>query len=230
MTFQWIANDVVTPIVELRRYTFRPNQRDAFVDLFEERFIESQEAVGARVLGTFCVAGRPDTLVWLRAFQHMEGRKHALESFYDGPVWQMHRDAANETMIDSDDVHLLRAISPEGGVPIAGRRPAPGERKPAATYSLLISELRFAEGLGNYHLWLRLFLRKAGADPVASLGTVPVENNYPRLPVWQNRPVHVALLRGNPADVPELPLELRSMLRWDPEVLELRPTARSLLR
>src|SRR5687768_17419464 len=50
MSFQWIASDVQTPIVELRRYRLRPGRFDDFVDLFETRFIEQQEAVGARVL------------------------------------------------------------------------------------------------------------------------------------------------------------------------------------
>lgn len=229
MTFQWIANDVQTPIVELRRYTFQPGQRDAFVELFEERFIEAQEAVGARVPGTFRIEGQPDQLIWLRGFTHIEARKRALEAFYASPIWRFYREQCNATLFDNDDVHLLRAISPEGGIPITGRRPGPGERKPAKAYRLLVSELRFPEAIGNYHLWLRLLLRKAGADPVASFGTLPAENNYPRLPVWQNRPVHVALIAGD-VDVPALFPELRAMLRGDPQALLLHPTARSLLR
>jgi hypothetical protein len=229
MTYQWIASDVVTPIVELRRYRLHHGRRDELIELFEDRFIESQEAVGARVLGTFRVAEEPDTFLWLRAFSHMAARRHALEAFYGGPVWRFHRDAANATMIDSNDVHLLRAIAPETGVQLPPRRPAPGERRPAQSFRLMVSELRYAEGLGSYHLWLRLFLRKAGADPLASFGTLPAENNYPALPVWRNRPVHVALIAGD-AVVPPLPDELAGMLRGAQEVLTLQPTARSLVR
>lgn len=229
MTFQWIASDVQTPIVELRRYTFHPGRRDEFIDLFESRFIEAQEAVGARVPGMFRIEGRPNQVVWLRSFVHHAARCAALEGFYGGPLWQFHRDACNATLIDNDDVHLLRAIAPEGGIPLPRRRPGPGEDLPARPYRLLISELRYPEWLGDYHLWLRLFLRKAGCQPVASLGTLPAENNYPRLPVWQGRPVHVALLAAN-GDVPPLPQELRNMLRADPEQLGLLPTARSQLR
>lgn len=92
-----------------------------------------------------------------------------------------------------------------------------------------MSELRFAEMVGNYHLWLRLFLRKAGATPIASFATLPAENNFPRLPVWQNRTVHVALLR-NTAALPALPPDLRAWLRAEPEVIRLDPTAKSMLR
>jgi hypothetical protein len=229
MTFQWIANEVPTPVVELRRYAFRPGRRDAFVELFEERFIEAQEAVGARIPGMFRIEGAPDQLIWLRGFTHYAARKAALEGFYGSPLWSFYRDACNATLRDNDDVHLLRAISPEGGMAMTSRRPGRGETRPARTFRLIISELRYAEALGPYHLWLRLFLRKAGGDPLASFGTLMAENNYPRLPVWEGRIVHVALVAGAET-IPTLPLELRNMLKRAPEVLTLQPTERSQLR
>ncbi|HQZ14161.1 MAG TPA: NIPSNAP family protein [Devosia sp.] len=230
MTFQWIASDVETPIVELRRYSFQPGRRDDFIELFETRFIEAQEAVGARIPGMFSIEGAPDSLIWLRAFAHQDARRPALEQFYGGPTWQFHRDAANATLADNDDVHLLRAIAPAGGIALSRRRPSPGEAVPARPYRLLISELRYPEALGDYHLWLRLFLRKAGCDLLASFGTLAAENTYPRLVVWENRPVHVALLAGEGGAVPPLPPELRNALRTEPELLVLHPTARSHLR
>ena len=229
MNFQWLKTDVETPIVELRRYRLHPGKREALIGLFEERFIEPQEAVGAKVLGTFRLETDPDSFTWLRGFTHMGARKAALGAFYDGAVWQANRDAANATMIDSDDVHLLRAIAPEGGLPAEARLPRTSEWAPAIRYTLLLSELRYPEWVGQYHLWLRLFLRKAGADPLASFATLPAENNFPQLPVWANRHVHLAVLKSA-APVPELPVELRSMLRREPERLVVSPTARSRLR
>lgn len=224
MTYQWLNGETDTPIVELRRYRLHPGKREALIDLFEREFVAPQEAVGARVLGTFRDPDRSDSFVWLRGFADMERRRAALEAFYDGPVWVKHRDAANATMIDSDDVHLLRAINPQGGLKLNHLL-----RYPGSGYTLLVSELRFAEMVGNYHLWLRLFLRKAGATPIASFATLPAENNFPRLPVWQNRTVHVALLR-NTAALPALPPDLRAWLRAEPEVIRLDPTAKSMLR
>ena len=231
MNYQWTETGTHAPIVELRRYTLHPGRRDELISLFEQEFVEPQEALGARVLGTFRVEGAEQSFVWLRGFADMRARKAALEGFYGGDVWRAHRDAANATMIDSDDVHLLRAIAPADGLPIGGlRRPPAGGERPAQPYGLLVSELRYPEFVGNYHLWLRLFLRKAGRDPVASLATLAAENNFPRLPVWQNRPVHVALLAGD-AVLPPLPPELGAMLRdGAPRLLCLAPTARSLLR
>ena len=65
--------------------------------------------------------------------------------------------------------------------------------------------------------------------PVASFATLAAENNYPRLPVWQNRTVHVALLRDGSV-LPTLPPDLRTWLRADPETIRLAPTGKSLLR
>ena len=230
MNYQRIETRTRNPIVELRHYTLHPGRRDELIALFEDRLVEAQEAAGAAVLGTFAVEGDSDSFVWLRGFPDMPTRKSALASFYGGPVWRAHRDAANATMIDSDDVHLLRAIKPADGLPLSGlRHPPSGAEWPAQRYRLLLSELRYPEFIGNYHLWLRLFLRKAGTDPIASFATLPVENNFPALPVWKNRHVHVALMRATGC-LPALPAELAGMLRQPPEMLTLCPTARSLLR
>ena len=45
----------------------------------------------------------------------MPSRAQALQDFYGGPVWKAHRETANATMIDSDNVLLLRPASPAAG-------------------------------------------------------------------------------------------------------------------
>ncbi|MEU4093834.1 NIPSNAP family protein [Streptomyces sp. NPDC026673] len=97
-----------THIVELRQYTVRPGARDTLIELFEREFVTGQEAAGIRVGGRFRDLDDPDRFVWMRAFPDMAARTRALHAFYDGPVWRAHRDAANATMTDSDDVLLLR--------------------------------------------------------------------------------------------------------------------------
>jgi hypothetical protein len=230
MTYQWIETQArtATPIVEFRRYAMQPGRRDELIELFEERFIEPQEDVGAQVLGTFTVEGDADRFVWLRGFEHMPARRAALERFYGGPVWAANREAANATMVSSDDVLLLRAVAPESGLKLPLRRLAE-PAVPAMRYLVLVSDLRFQEQIGSYHLWLRLFLRKAGMAPIASFATLEAENDYPALPVHRNRSEHVALLPFS-GPVPELPPELRNMLRNTPEQLVLNPTRRSWLR
>ncbi|NUW40536.1 NIPSNAP family protein [Nonomuraea rhodomycinica] len=106
-------------IYELRRYTLHPGRRDTLIELFEREFVESQEAVGIGVAGQFRDLDAPDIFFWMRKFPDMEARRVALAAFYGGPVWKAHREAANATMIDSDDVLLLRpaALSVGHGEP-----------------------------------------------------------------------------------------------------------------
>jgi hypothetical protein len=66
------------PIVELRQHTLKPGQRDVLISLFEAEFIESQEAAGMRIVGTFRDVDRPDRFVWIRAFKDMPSRANAL--------------------------------------------------------------------------------------------------------------------------------------------------------
>ena len=98
-------------VLELRQYTLHPGQRDTLIELFEREFVETQEAVGIRLLGLFRDLDDPDRFVWLRGFPDMAARAKALEAFYGGPTGLAHREAANATMIDSDNVLLLRPMN-----------------------------------------------------------------------------------------------------------------------
>ncbi|MFD6417993.1 NIPSNAP family protein [Streptomyces sp. NPDC060194] len=111
-------------IVEFRQYTLHPGARETLIALFEREFVTGQEAVGITLGGRFRDLDDPDRFVWLRAFPDMASRRRALEAFYGGPVWRAHREEANATMVDSDDVHLLRG---------PGFVPPPGTREIVAT-------------------------------------------------------------------------------------------------
>jgi len=95
--------------IELRQYTLKSGRRDTLIELFEREFVDPLNAAGAYVLGTFRDVDDPDRFVWLRGFETMDKRAEALTTFYGGPVWAAHRSAANDTMVDSDNVLLLRA-------------------------------------------------------------------------------------------------------------------------
>ena len=106
-------------VFELRQYTTVPGRRDELIDHFERWFVDSQDAVGARVLGRFRDCDDPDRFVWMRGFPSMEARLAALTTFYDGPVWKAHRAPAVATMRDTDNVLLLRSLPGEDGWPSA---------------------------------------------------------------------------------------------------------------
>src|SRR4051794_4510894 len=98
-------------IMELRQYTLVPGMRDVLVELSASEFVESQETLGMRILGTFRDLDREDRFVWLRAFEDMASRLEGLTAFYSGPVWKEHGPVANTTMVSVDDVLLLRPVT-----------------------------------------------------------------------------------------------------------------------
>jgi hypothetical protein len=112
------ANDPA--VLELRRYILHPGGRDALVALFEREFVETQEALGMTVLGQFHDLDHADRFVWLRGLHRHGVTSWRARRVYDGPVWRAHREAANATMIDSDDVLLLRPAWPGAGAALPG--------------------------------------------------------------------------------------------------------------
>jgi NIPSNAP len=174
------------PIVEFRRYTLHPGQRDVLIELFEHSFVEPQEELGMELPAMFRVEGAPDRFVWLRGFADMESRAVALDAFYGGPVWQANRTAANATMIDSDDVHLLHPTGPIGGFPSTSRAPLGAQLPPAARFFSVTWRLEDRDEAAFAARFERLVLpalRAAGAVPVATLATEHSPNNFPALPV-----------------------------------------------
>ena len=236
-------------IVELRRYTMQPGARETLIDLFDREFIETQEAVGMRIIGQFRDLDAPDSFVWLRGFRDLAARKQALTSFYDGAVWAEHRDQANATMADSDNVFLLRPAFAESGFSLEGlARPALTDADPSSgIFAVTIYHLSepaengFADWFfGQY----QARLTDAGAHSVATLITESSPNTFPRLPVREDEQVLVSMLR---LDDPSACHEFRRKLATDcadestdaaisrfllrePQVSILSPTSRSLLR
>ncbi len=202
-------------VVELRQYTLQPGQRDVLIELFEREFVEPQEAVGMHVIGHFRDLDAPDRFVWLRGFPSMAARKDALQSFYFGPVWQQHRTAANATMIDSDNVLLLKPVrSGSGLAPARTARPPIGAAPThAGAFCLGICALATAAEPGfvaRFDGVLAPLLRKAGADLIASYVTDASENTFPRLPVREGEQVFVWVARFD--DVAALDRHLAALL------------------
>jgi NIPSNAP len=208
-----VTTDVA--VVELRQYTLVAGRRDEMIAIFERHFIEPQEEAGMVLLGHFRDLGDPNRFVWLRGFRDMPSRRAALEAFYGSELWFEHRDAVNETIVDSDDVLLLRpATECEWS---SGARPA-DERGPlaAAIWS-------FAEPVPPDTIEvLADELAAAGGTTVALLVTEPSENDFPRLPVREGENVVAWLGRIDEA-------ALDSLSVGPLETLRLAPCSRSAL-
>jgi hypothetical protein len=225
------------PVVELRRYTLHRGRLPDLLAVFEHHLIEPQEDSGMVVGGTFADEEDPDSFTWLRGFADHDARVRALEAFYNGPVWASHRDAANATMVDSDDVLLLRPTEPPhppaAAVPRGERDAVPRpERVLVGTYGL-------ADDADAVEAWFaaagNAALEEALATRVAAWRTDPTPNGFPRLPVRPERALawlavfvdadarDAAVARLTASDVGR---ELGRRTVWQ-RTFRLQPTARS---
>ena len=166
-------------IFELRQYTLVPGRRDVLVDLFDRVLVAGQEATGMRIVGQFRDEDRPDRFVWVRGFPDMAERHRSLCAFYGGPVWRAHRDAANATMVDSDDVLLLRPAG--GGEPFP---PVPSVASARVTAGLCLLDAPVTDALvERFESAVAPALEAAGGTVLARLTTAYEANTFPALPV-----------------------------------------------
>ena len=228
------------PIVELRQYTLHDGQRDVLVNLFEREFVESQEALGMKVIGTFTDIDRPNRFVWLRGFRDMDSRLSGLTSFYGGPVWQAHRNEANATMIDSDNVLLLHAPDKAAEFALPATRPALGvdSRSGLVVATIYYVKDDPAGAMPTFENQVKPVLEQAGIHPLAWFARETAANNFPRLPVREGEKVLVWLApfadaadhQSHKAAIEKAEKPLAMSLAKAPEVLRLKPTSRSLIR
>jgi hypothetical protein len=230
-----------SPVVELRQYTLRPGAAETLVEVFEAHFVESQEALGMAIGGLFHDRDDPDRFVWLRGFASMESRCEALAAFYGGPVWKEHGPAANATMVDSDDVLLLRPTEPPHP-PLDPPSRAPVGAATTGDPWVLVTAWLHEPGHGTC-AWLAREVQSvlAGvlATNIATWRTEPAENTFSALPVrgdhafvwtatFADHASYVAALARLDTDPAWLDLVPRlDALISSRQVLRLRPTARS---
>ncbi|MBB6251735.1 NIPSNAP family protein [Nitrospirillum iridis] len=188
-------------ILELRQYTLKPGQRDVLIDLFDRYFRTGQEALGLRVVGQFRDLDDPDRFVWLRGFTDMRSRAAGLAAFYDGPVWRAHRQDANATMLDSDNVLLLRPAVAGTGFADAAPPPTSPPGGPAGSQGLLVVTIytpfpahdaiaaqELADAFAHDGAPA---LAAAGGPVMATFVTTAEANSFPRLPVREGEGVFV---------------------------------------
>ena len=185
-----------SPIIELRQYTLHPGRRDELIKLFDLEFVETQEAVGIHVIGQFFDLDDPDRFVWLRGFNDMAAREQSLHAFYGGPVWKAHRDAANATMIDSDNVLLLRPARPTSGFALnsSERRASDNNIGLDGFVSATIHYFDSAvdsDFIIYFENNIKPILIDAGAVILAYFVTEDSTNNFPALPVREGENVFI---------------------------------------
>jgi peptidase M1-like protein len=249
----WILKRVIDQsadtVFELRQYVLHPGQRDVLVAVFDDNFVEGQEAVGMRIIGQNRDLDDPDRFVWLRSFSDMQSRQDALTTFYSGPVWKTHGRLAAGTMVDSDNVLLLRPLRPNTAfAPSSIKLPPAGTRGPGK--GVLVASIVYVERNtprefgGFFEQQLQPRWEQAGGAVIAQLVSEHSANTYPALPVRDKENVFVWFsLFPDQAAVDKQQQALAQSMEWREaigaltawthhkiETLRLEPTARSRLQ
>lgn len=237
-------------VLELRQYKIVAGKRDVFIPFFEREFVETQEAVGMRMIGQFRERDDPNRFVWLRQFKDMASRADELQAFYFGPVWQAHRAVANPMLDDNDDVLLLRPAAPadDFASPAAPRAAVGAEPPPAG---LVVAHILYlwkdpTTGFATYFdAKVRPALQNAGLPVLGVFVPETTPNNFPRLIVRQSEKVIVWFTRAeNQETYDRAWSKLTRSPSWrkgiapiladaqerPEQVLHLQPTPRSALR
>ena len=98
-------------VVELRNYLLKPDARNKFIQYFKKHFIESQHELGAYTPGLFRIKGEDDRFFWIRGFDTMQDRSRFLPAFYGGEVWKEFGPAANDMMLEWHNVYLIKPLT-----------------------------------------------------------------------------------------------------------------------
>jgi hypothetical protein len=231
-------------VIEFRRYTIKPGEREHFAQYFEAYFPEAFEQLGAIAFGQFFERNHPSGFTWLRGFPTIYDRPIVNAAFYFGPLWREHKSTLNNLMTDSDNVLLLHPLRPEDAIPVL---PAVDPvTEPKGAQGIVVAQI-FAIKKDSVDAFAQqaqtafASYRAAGARQAGVLVTLDVPNNFPQLPVRTDGP-HLVWLgivedtqtlekRLNPALERSLPsLSGTGLLRSAPEFIILDPAHRSRLR
>ena len=187
--------------------------------------------------------------MWLRSFSDMESRKESLTKFYTGPIWKAHGRVAAGTMVDADNVLLLRPLRPDTAfVPSTIALPPPGTRGPGK--GVLVASIGYVERktpseFGEFFAKeLKPHWEAAGASVIAQMVSEHSPNTYPSLPVREKETAFVWFsLFADQAAVDKHQRALVQSMEWRTaagqlttwthrkiETLRLEPTARSRLQ
>ena len=231
-------------VIEFRRYTVKEGEREHFAQYFESYFPEAFQQMGAIAFGQFFERKNPIGFTWIRGFRNIDARAVVNAGFYYGPVWREHAFTMNSLMVDSENVLLLRPLTPERGITVLPSVDPVNEARGAQ--GIVVAQI-FAVKANSVDAFAQQAestfagYRAAGVREAGALVTLDVPNNFPQLPVRADGPYLVWLgiikdnqeleTRFNPLAERSLKsLSASNLLRAAPELVILDPTRRSRLR
>ena len=238
-------------VIELRRYTVKPEERASFGRAFETYFPEAFQQLGALIFGQFNERGDPSRFTWIRGYHDLPSRTAVCHAFYDGPLWREHAGTMNDRLVDHTDVLLLRPVAPAGELPVlpavdaiaegAVELGGAGARGVVAAHIFAVRPEAIGAAVAQAQRALAAQRDRPDIRPAGLLVSLDVPNDFPRLPVRSDGPFLVwlaivpddealAAALGPRAGALAAALAETDALRAPPELVVLEPTPRSRLR
>ncbi len=184
-------------VLELRNYLLKPNKADEFASYFNKHFVKPMNELGGYTLGQFKIDGLSDRFLWLRGFTDMKTRIKFLNDFYiQSNVWKEFGPGANDMMINSDNVYLLRPLhsgkkDTEESGPVNSNVLQTGNDITVIDFYICNSTLYKVIDL--FETSYLPFLKKLDIQNISLWISEMSENDFPRLPVFQDKNLLVAI-------------------------------------
>jgi hypothetical protein len=166
--------------IELRNYLLKPGARDRFIQYFKDHFIESQNALGAYTPGLFSIKGEDDRFFWIRGFDSMQERSRFLPAFYGGEVWKEFGPAANDMMLEWHNVNLIKPLTDTSNL-------IPEGKKVFIIDYYMAKDEQLNELITLFKKEYIPLLNKWNINAITLWVSEMEENDFPRLPVYQDK-------------------------------------------
>ena len=188
MTNTQESNNQEITVLELRNYLLKHNTADRFKKYFNAHFVAPMHNLGGFTLGQFKIDRVNDRFFWFRGVKNMETRIKFLNNFYvDSKTWKDFGKGANDMMINSDNVYLLRPLVTN----ISANFLDASHKIVVVDFYRCNSTLDKVIALFNAEYMP--FLESVGINSTTLWVSEMQENDFPRLPVFQDKNLLVAI-------------------------------------
>ena len=174
--------------IELRNYLLKSGARDRFIQYFKDHFVESQNALGAYTPGVFRIKDEDDRFLWIRGFDSMQERSRFLPAFYGGEVWKEFGPAANDMMLEWHNVNLIKPLTDTSNL-------IPEGKEVLIIDYYMAKDEQLNELISLFKKEYIPLLTKWDLNAITLCGSETEENDFPRLPVYQDKHLLVVISR-----------------------------------
>lgn len=172
-------------VLELRNFLLKPNLADTFSHYLHSKFVAPMNELNGYTLGEFKISGVNNRFVWLRGYYSMKTRLKFLNDFYiNSTTWREYGKGANEMIINSDNVYLLKPLHKNIFLKTD---------KEFTVIDFYICNNTIDKVIKLFDTDYIPFLKTINVDDISFWVSEMTENDFPRLPVFQDKNLLISI-------------------------------------